>query len=594
MSDTEARPKSQQGLKPLSSVLPYVRRYRGLIGAWLTFLTLSSAATLVLPIAVRFMIDDGFSAADAAFVDRAFLVLLGVAIVLAIATSLRFYFVSTLGEKVAADLRQGVYNRLLSLDQSFYETTRTGELLSRLTTDTELVQTVVGSSASIAVRSAVTLIGASVLLVFTSPKLAGYAGLVIPLVIVPMILFGRRVRGLSRQSQDRIADTSAMASETLNAIHTVQSFTRESTMSARFGEVVARTLATARRRIAMRSQLTAVVILLVFGAITGVLWVGAREVLSGAMAAGELAQFLLFAVMVAGSVGALVEVWGDVQRAAGAMERIGELLGSQPTIADPQVPATLVPPIRGGLRLENVRFNYPSRPDTAALDDFSLDIRPGETVALVGPSGAGKSTVFQLLLRFYDPQHGRITLDGQDLRNLPLGIVRGAIALVPQDTVIFGASAADNIRIGRQSASDEEVRAAARAAEANEFIEAQPEGYDTFLGERGVRLSGGQQQRLAIARAILKNAPILLLDEATSALDAQSESVIQAALERLMENRTTLVIAHRLATVLKADRIVVMDRGRIIAQGRHHELLAQGGLYAELARLQFHSPVLTA
>ncbi len=594
MSDTEARPKSQQGLKPLSSVLPYVRRYRGLIGAWLTFLTLSSAATLVLPIAVRFMIDDGFSAADAAFVDRAFLVLLGVAIVLAIATSLRFYFVSTLGEKVAADLRQGVYNRLLALDQSFYETTRTGELLSRLTTDTELVQTVVGSSASIAVRSAVTLIGASVLLVFTSPKLAGYAGLVIPLVIVPMILFGRRVRGLSRQSQDRIADTSAMASETLNAIHTVQSFTRESTMSARFGEVVARTLATARRRIAMRSQLTAVVILLVFGAITGVLWVGAREVLSGAMAAGELAQFLLFAVMVAGSVGALVEVWGDVQRAAGAMERIGELLGSQPTIADPQVPATLVPPIRGGLRLENVRFNYPSRPDTAALDDFSLDIRPGETVALVGPSGAGKSTVFQLLLRFYDPQHGRITLDGQDLRNLPLGIVRGAIALVPQDTVIFGASAADNIRIGRQSASDEEVRAAARAAEANEFIEAQPEGYDTFLGERGVRLSGGQQQRLAIARAILKNAPILLLDEATSALDAQSESVIQAALERLMENRTTLVIAHRLATVLKADRIVVMDRGRIIAQGRHHELLAQGGLYAELARLQFHSPVLTA
>jgi ATP-binding cassette subfamily B protein len=587
MNDAVARPKSQRGLKPLAAVVPFVKRYRGLILAWLAFLALSSAATLTLPVAVRIVIDEGFSAADAAFVDRAFVGLLGVAVVLAVATALRFLFVSLLGERVAADLRRGVYDRLLGLDQAFYESTRTGELLSRLTTDTELVQTVVGSGASVAVRSAVTLFGASVMLVVTSPKLAGYAALVIPLVLLPMILFGRRVRGLSRQSQDRIADTSALASETLNAIHTVQSYTREAAMSARFADAVRDTLEAAKRRIRTRSLLTAVVILLVFGAITGVLWVGAREVLSGAMKPGDLAQFLLFAVMVAGSVGALVEVWGDVQRAAGAMERIGELLGTAPTIADPESPATLVPPIRGALRFEGVRFNYPSRPDRAALADFTLDIRPGETVALVGPSGAGKTTVFQLLQRFHDPSQGRILLDGHDLRALPLAIVRASAALVPQDTVIFGASAADNIRLGRQDASLEAVQAAAKAAEAHEFIMAQPQGYDTYLGERGVRLSGGQQQRIAIARAILKNAPILLLDEATSALDAQSEAAIQAALERLMENRTTLVIAHRLATVLKADRIVVMDGGRIIAQGKHAELLAQGGLYAELARLQF-------
>ena len=587
MTDAVVRPKSQQGLKPLAAVLPHVRRYRGLIVAWLTFLALSSAATLTLPVAVRFVIDEGFRAADAAYVDRAFLLLLGVAVVLAVATALRFFFVSSLGERVAADLRRAVYDRLLGLDQAFYESTRTGELLSRLTTDTELVQTVVGSGASVAVRSAVTLAGASIALVWTSPKLAGYAALVIPLILLPMILFGRRVRGLSRESQDRIADTSALASETLNAIHTVQSYTREARMSARFGEAVLSTLETARRRIRTRSLLTAVVILLVFGAITAVLWVGAREVLSGAMQPGQLAQFLLFAVMVAGSVAALVEVWGDVQRAAGAMERIGELLAQRPAIADPETPTTLVPPIRGGLRFEGVRFHYPSRPDRAALDDITLDIRPGETVALVGPSGAGKTTMFQLLLRFHDPQAGRILLDGHDLRALSLAIVRGATALVPQDTVIFGASAADNIRVGRDAATLDAVQAAARAAEAHEFISAQPQGYDTYLGERGVRLSGGQQQRIAIARAILKNAPILLLDEATSALDAQSEAAIQAALERLMENRTTLVIAHRLATVLKADRIVVMDGGRIVAQGRHAELLAQGGLYAELARLQF-------
>ncbi len=587
MNDSKQRPGGTQGLAPLRAVLPYVARYKGLIGAWLVFLALSSAATLVLPFAVRQMIDHGFSASDAAYIDRYFVALFGVALVLALATAARFFFVSMLGERVTADLRKALYDHLLRLDMGYFESTRTGEVLSRLTTDTELVQQVVGSSASVAVRSAVTLVGASVLLILTSPKLAGYAALVIPLVVLPMVLFGRRVRGLSRQSQDRIADSSAVASETLNAIQTIQAYVREPAESARFGDAVNRTLATARRRIRTRSLLTALVIVLVFGAITLVLWVGAKGVLAGTLSAGVLSQFVLYAVMAAGSVGALTEVWGDVQRAAGAMERVGELLATQSAIQEPDRPATTFRPVRGRLAFENVVFHYPSRPNAPALHDFSLAIEPGETVALVGPSGAGKSTVFQLLLRFYDPQSGRITLDGTDLRATPLGELRGAIALVPQDTVIFGASALDNLRLGKPEASVEQVHAAARAAEAHEFLSAQPEGYDTYLGERGVRLSGGQQQRIAIGRAILKDAPVLLLDEATSSLDAQSESAIKQALERLMQGRTTLIIAHRLATVLKADRIVVMDGGRVVAQGRHAELVAQGGLYSELARLQF-------
>lgn len=587
MNDSKQRPGGTQGLAPLRAVLPYVARYKGLIGAWLVFLALSSAATLVLPFAVRQMIDHGFSASDAAYIDRYFVALFGVALVLALATAARFFFVSMLGERVTADLRKALYDHLLRLDMGYFESTRTGEVLSRLTTDTELVQQVVGSSASVAVRSAVTLVGASVLLILTSPKLAGYAALVIPLVVLPMVLFGRRVRGLSRQSQDRIADSSAVASETLNAIQTIQAYVREPAESARFGDAVNRTLATARRRIRTRSLLTALVIVLVFGAITLVLWVGAKGVLAGTLSAGVLSQFVLYAVMAAGSVGALTEVWGDVQRAAGAMERVGELLATQSAIQEPDRPATTFRPVRGRLAFENVVFHYPSRPNAPALHDFSLAIEPGETVALVGPSGAGKSTVFQLLLRFYDPQSGRITLDGTDLRAMPLGELRGAIALVPQDTVIFGASALDNLRLGKPEASVEQVHAAARAAEAHEFLSAQPGGYDTYLGERGVRLSGGQQQRIAIGRAILKDAPVLLLDEATSSLDAQSESAIKQALERLMQGRTTLIIAHRLATVLKADRIVVMDGGRVVAQGRHAELVAQGGLYSELARLQF-------
>ena len=587
MSETPERPRSTRGLAPLAAAWPFVRRQPGLLAGWLLALLLSSSATLALPYAVRQMIDHGFSAADAGFIDRYFAALLGVAVVLAIATALRFAFVSMLGERVVANLRRSVYDHLLALDLGFYERTRTGEIQSRLTTDTELVQTVVGSSASVAVRSFVTFLGAAGLLVWTSPTLAAYAALVIPLVLLPMILFGRRVRALSRSSQDRIADVAAEAGETLAAIHTIQSYVRERATAARFAERIGALLATARRRIAMRALLTALVIVLVFGAITAVLWVGARAVIAGQMTPGLLGQFVLYAVILAGSVGALSEVWGDVQRAAGAMERIGELLATRPAITEATGAVAPAPRARGQIRIENVRFHYPSRPDAPALDGITLAIEPGETVALVGPSGAGKSTVFQMLARFFDPQQGRVLLDGHDVRQLPLPWLRGAIALVPQDPVIFGTTARENIALGREGASEAEIEAAARAAEADGFLREQPEAYATHLGERGVRLSGGQQQRIAIARALLKDAPVLLLDEATSALDAQSEALVQQALDRLMAGRTTIVIAHRLATVLRADRIVVMDRGRIVDVGTHAELVAKGGLYAELARLQF-------
>ncbi|MBS0212702.1 MAG: ATP-binding cassette domain-containing protein [Proteobacteria bacterium] len=590
---TQSAKPSRNALRPLRTLWPYLRRYPWLIAGWLGFLVVSSSSVLVLPVAVRLMVDRGFSHAGSGAIDEWFLLLLAVAMVMALATAGRFLCVSLLGERVVADLRRDLYGHLLRLDIGFFERTRTGELISRLSADTELLRTVVASSMSIALRSTITALGAATMLVVTSPRLAGMAAIGIPLVVLPIVVFGRRVRGMSRASQDRTADANARAGETLNAMHTVQSYARENFESERYAGAVEDAYGAARRRIRTQAILTASVIVLVFGAVVGVLWLGAHDVIDGHMSAGTLMQFVFYAVFGAGSVGSLSEVWAEVQRAGGGMGRINDLLEETPRIVAPATPQQLPSPAvaaranDAALAFEHVRFHYPARPDTPALDDFSLAVKRGETVALVGPSGAGKSTVFQLLLRFHDPDAGSVRMDGIDLRELDPQALRRRLALVPQDPVIFGADARDNIRYGRLDASDDDVIAAARMAEAHEFLAALPEGYRSFLGEKGTRLSGGQQQRLAIARAVLKDAPILLLDEATSALDAQSERAIQQAFERLRAGRTTLVIAHRLATVLRADRIVVMDRGRIVAQGTHEQLVAQGGLYAELARLQF-------
>jgi ATP-binding cassette subfamily B protein len=564
---------------------PFVMRHKALFAAWLLALAASSTATLSLPVAVRGMIDRGFDSGSN--IDAAFALLFAVSLALAFATAARYFFVSLLGERVVADLRNRLYGHLVGLDQAFHERTRSGELVSRLTADTELLRSVVGSSMSVALRSVVMVLGSVAMMVVTSPHLAAYTLVGIPLFVLPLVLGGRRLGRLSRQSQDRVADANALASESLGAIRTVQSHAREPYERGRFADAVARSVATARRRIGVQSLVTAVAISAIFGAITLVLWSGAHDVVGGDMTPGTLGQFVLYALFGGGSVGALAEVWNELQRAAGGMGRISELLEERPGIVAPAQPRALPQPIRGELRLDRVGFHYPSRLDAPALEDFSLAVAPGETVALVGPSGAGKSTVFALLLRFHDPQAGDIAIDGVDIRTLDPAALREAIALVPQQPAIFATSARDNIRYGRLEASDAELEAAARSAEAHDFIADLPQGYEEQLGERGARLSGGQQQRVAIARALLKDAPILLLDEATSALDAQSERAVQQALERLMTGRTTLVIAHRLATVLKADRIVVMDRGRIVAQGTHAELLAQDGLYAELARLQF-------
>ncbi|HET6397161.1 MAG TPA: ABC transporter transmembrane domain-containing protein [Pseudoxanthomonas sp.] len=569
----------------LRTLWPFVRRHPGLFGAWLLALAVSSTATLSLPVAVRYMIDRGFSGGGQ--INLAFGLLFAVAVVLAVATAARFFFVSLLGEKVVADLRGRLYAHLVGLDIGFHDRSRSGELVSRLSADSELLRSVIGTTMSVALRSSVTVVGSLVMLFVTSPHLAAYSLVGIPLSVLPIVLGARRLEKASRASQDRVADANALAAETLGAVRTVQAYAREPYERGRFEHALQVAVGTARRRIAAQAAVTAAAIVLVFGAIVLVLWSGAHQVIDGSMSAGTLGQFVLYALIGGGSVGALAEVWNELQRAAGGMGRISELLQERPQVAAPPDPAPLPAPLRGEIRFEQVRFHYPGREDAPALDGFDLHVRPGETVALVGPSGAGKSTVLSLLLRFHDPQSGRVCIDGLDLRRADPSALRAQVALVPQQPVLFAASARDNIRYGRLEATDAEVEAAARAAEADEFVRALPGGYASELGERGTRLSGGQQQRIAIARALLKDAPVLLLDEATSALDAQSERAVQHALENLMRGRTTLVIAHRLATVLKADRIVVMDRGRIVAEGTHEQLLAQDGLYAELARLQF-------
>ena len=580
-----ASPDTKAPIGSLRTLWPFVMRHKGLLAAWLAALAASSAATLSLPVAVRHVIDQGFSSGSN--IDATFALLLLVALALAFATAARFFFVSLLGERVVADLRTQLYAHLVGLDQAFFEKTRSGELVSRLSADTELLRSVVGSTISVALRSVVMVLGSVVMLVVTSPKLATWTLVGIPLFVLPLVIGGRRLQKVSRASQDCVADANTLAAESLGAIRTVQAHAREPYERDRFADAVAQTVATARRRIGLQSLVTAVAISLVFGAIILVLWSGAHEVIRGDMSAGTLGQFVLYALFGGGSVGALAEVWNELQKAAGGMGRISELLGETPRIAAPAHPATLPRPVQGDLHFDAVSFHYPGRDNAPALHDFSLRVAPGETVALVGPSGAGKSTVFAMLLRFHDPQSGRVSVDGIDIATLDPAALREAIALVPQQPAIFAASARENIRYGRLEASDAEIEAAADSAEAHDFIAALPARYDEQLGERGARLSGGQQQRIAIARALLKDAPILLLDEATSALDAQSERAVQTALEHLMDGRTTLVIAHRLATILKADRIVVMDQGRIVAQGTHEQLLAQGGLYAELARLQF-------
>jgi len=588
LGEAGQRRAPRRDIRPLGRLLPYAMRHKGhmaMAGVWLI---LSASASLALTAAARGAIDNGFEN-EGAQLDLWFLLLGANALFLGFATAVRYYFVTKTGERVIADLRKGLFGRILTLDPAFYATMRTGEVLSRLTTDIALVETLLTTSVSFALRNILTLVGGTVLLFVVSPKLTGLVLLVVPLLLGPIFLFGRKVRKLTVASQDRFANAVGFAGESVDAIETVQAFGREASAISRFGAAVEAAFGVSLVRIKARALMTAMIIVVMFGGVTLVLWLGAQDVIAGRMSPGALLQFVLLSVFAAGAVGALGESWGDVQKAAGAMERIDELMRAEAAIRPPQEPTVLPEPPAGEVSMSAVQFSYPGRPDLPALKGFSLTVRPGETVALVGPSGAGKSTVFRLLLRFYDPQSGIVTVDGVDVRSADPVAVRDRFAWVSQEAPLFSGSASENIRFGREAASDDEVRAAAEEAQALGFVEALPEGFDTPLGERGKSLSGGQRQRMAIARALVRDAPILLLDEATSALDAENERLVQAALDQAMQGRTTIVIAHRLATVLRADRIVVMEDGRVAQEGTHQSLMAQGGLYARLAELQFRA-----
>jgi ATP-binding cassette subfamily B protein len=585
----DAQERRRRSLRPLARLAPYLARYRGKVAGALFFLVLAAVTTLSLPLAVRRMIDKGFTHSNSAFIADYFIALIGIAAVLALASAGRYYFVITLGERVVADLRRDVFTHVTRLSASFFDRAQSGEIVSRLTADTTQIKAAVGPTASVALRNVILSLGALAMMIYTSPKLSALVIVAIPVIVVPLIAFGRSVRRRSRQAQDTLADATAYASEQIGAMRTLQAFTNEAMASGRFGKAVEAAFSAAQSSILARALLTFLAIFMIFSSVVAVLWFGSADVLSGAMTPGTLSQFLIYAVLAASALGSLSEVWGDLSIAAGAAERLAEILAETPAIAAPATPVPMPASPAGAVQFEKVSFTYPARTSQAAVSNISLTTKPGETVAIVGPSGAGKSTIFSLILRFYDPDSGVIRIDGVNLRDADPGEARARVAIVPQDVTIFAASVRDNIAFGRPGASAAEIEQAAKDALADQFIRGMEKGYETMAGERGVTLSGGQRQRIAIARAILRDAPILLLDEATSALDAESETLVQTALERLMKGRTTLVIAHRLATVLKADRILVMDQGRIVEEGTHGSLVRKGGIYARLAKLQFES-----